>query len=323
MLTTGTIRGPSDRTLNRLILGAALALVIGFPLIGALYFLDQYRAPGPSIPDRAVQAAEDAVRKNPNSVSLRFTLARAYDTAGRTKDAVGQYDEILKLTPKANVVRNARADDELVLGNLDGAARDYQIVVDDLKSAEMSNVSADLEAAFFGLGQVALKRGDATTASARARDALKINATDADAFNLLGLALLKGGDPAGAVTQFRNAIGLVPIDWCDPYAGLQQAYAAAQDAAGQSWAKAMLAFCQGRFDEAKAGLTAATTGKYAVEAYVGLGLLAEKQSEARSAADAYRQALARDPQNFLATTGLGRVSDPGTATPLPSGAGGH
>lgn len=318
-----TVRGPTDRALNRAILGVAVVLLIGVPLIGALYFLDQYRSPGMSIPDRAIQAAEDAVRKNPNSVSLRFSLARAYDTGGRTTDAVAQYDEILKLTPKANVVRNARADDKLVLGDLEAAARDYQAVVDDLKSAEMSNVSRDLEAAYFGLGQVALKRGDAATAGARARDALKINSTDADAFNLLGLALLKGGDGAGAITQFRNAIGLVPVDWCDPYAGLSKAYTAAQDAAGHAWADAMLAFCQGRTDEAKAGLTSATSGKYAVEAYIGLGLLAEKESDASSAAVAYRQALARDPQNFLATTGLGRVGTPPTGSPLPSTSGGN
>jgi len=52
----------SDRTQHRLIVGMIMILVIGIPLVGALYFFDQYRDPGPSILGRSTAAGEEAVR---------------------------------------------------------------------------------------------------------------------------------------------------------------------------------------------------------------------------------------------------------------------
>ena len=62
MQNTQKSRTPSPRTQNRLIVGAILILVIGIPLVGALYFFDQYRDPGPSILGRSTAAGEEAVR---------------------------------------------------------------------------------------------------------------------------------------------------------------------------------------------------------------------------------------------------------------------
>ena len=51
-----------------------------------------------------------------------------------------------------------------------------------------------------------------------------------------------------------------------------------------------------------------------LDAFIGLGLLAEEQGDYTAAADAYGKALAKDPQSFAATTGMGRVGwgQPGT-----------
>ncbi|MFN7551345.1 MAG: hypothetical protein ACK5SH_07200, partial [Pseudomonadota bacterium] len=49
----------------------------------------------------------------------------------------------------------------------------------------------------------ALARGDAANAEAAARRALAVDAADADALNLLGLARFKGGDRAGAIAALQ------------------------------------------------------------------------------------------------------------------------
>ncbi|MFO0040672.1 MAG: putative 2OG-Fe(II) oxygenase [Pseudomonadota bacterium] len=56
----------------------------------------------------------------------------------------------------------------------------------------------------------ALARGDAANAEAAARRALAVDAADADALNLLGLARFKGGDRAGAIAALQAAVAARP-----------------------------------------------------------------------------------------------------------------
>ncbi len=83
----------------------------------------------------------------------------------------------------------------------------------------------------------------------------------------------------------------------------------------------MVALCQERPADAKAKLTPLTTGKYAVDALVGLGLVAEVQNDTAAAQDAYTRAVAVEPTNFGAVTGLGRVggAQPSGPDATPSG----
>lgn len=299
--------------MNRLIVGSILVLVIGIPLIGVLYFFDQYRSPGPSLVDRDIQVAEQAVTENPNLLTARLALAQAYAKNGRFADAIAQYDQILSVSPDAGTALLGRGTAAIALDRLDAAAADFQRVVDLAKGGEMANVDPQLESAYYSLGVIALKKGQPQEAVVQLANAIQIKRTDADALNLLGTALLQAGEPQRAVTATRQAIALVPIGWCDPYVQLETAYTSLNDSAGAQYAAGMVAFCQNRPEEAQAKLGPLTSGAYAVDALVGLGLLAEFQNDTAAAVDAYSKVLEKDPQNFAATTGLGRVGG------LPSG----
>ncbi len=313
------LTAPSDRTTNRLIVGSILVLVIGIPLIGVLYFFDQYRSPGPSLIERDIQVAQEAVTKNPNLLTARLALAQAYAKAGRFTDAVAQYDQILNVSPDAAGALLGRGGVEIALDRLDAAAADFQKIVDAAKGGEMANVDPQLESAYYSLGVIALKKGQPKDAVIQLANAIQIKQTDADALNLLGTALLQAGEPQRAVTATRQAIALVPIGWCDPYSQLETAYQALNDSAGAQYAAGMVAFCQDRPDEAKAKLGSLTSGAYAVDALVGLGLIAEAQNDAAAAADAYGKVLEKDPKNFAAITGLGRIGGPsGSPASSPS-----
>lgn len=330
MAHTKHLTAPSRRTTtDRLIIGSLLVLAIGIPLIGVLYFLDQYRDPGPSMAERAIQTAEEAVRTTPNSVTSRFALAELYAAQGRQADAISQYDEILKAAPGTAGVLIGRGHAYVALGQLDAAAADFQAVIDGKQGTEMASVDKQLQTAYYDLASLELGRGNTAKAVDMATHAVAINGTDADALYLLGTALTASGDTKTAIDALRLAISLVPTGWCEPYTALAAAYTKAADTAGAGYANGMVAACQGRPDEARTALTAATTGAFALDAYVGLGLLAEGQGDFAAATAAYDQALAIDPKDFAAITGMGRVSAPeagasnAIGSPAPGASGGE
>ena len=81
----------------------------------------------------------------------------------------------------------------------------------------------------------------------------------------------------------------------------------------------MVAACEKRPAEAKAALQPLVTGAYAVDAMLGLGLIAEDEGDTTTAAAMYAKVLAGDPQNFSAITGLNRLGVV-AASGAPSGA---
>ena len=151
----------SDRTQHRLIVGMVMILVIGIPLVGALYFFDQFRDPGPAMADRAVMSAEDAVQKSPNAIAPRFTLAELYASKGRYADAIVQYEEILKVQPDTAAVLLGRGRARMAMGELDAAATDFQAVIDGAVDKEMAGYDQQLEAAYYSLGAVDAQAGPA------------------------------------------------------------------------------------------------------------------------------------------------------------------
>ena len=323
-ITRRTTR-PSDRTINRMIIGILAILAVGIPLIGALYFFDQTRDAGPSLADRAILAAEDAVQKSPNSITPRFNLAELYAAKGRYPEAITQYDEILKAKPDTAAVLIGRGKAEAALDQLDAAVADFQKVIAGATGKEMSGFDQQLEAAYYNLGAVELKRDHPKEAADLLAKAIVINRTDADTLYLLGTALIQSGDAKSGTDALRLAVALVPTGWCDPYAELGVGYAAKQDAPGVAYSNGMVALCEKRYAEAQTQLTAASSGTYSLDAFIGLGLLAEEQGDQAAATDAYNKALALDPKNFAAITGLGRVSGATQvdASPAASPSGGN
>jgi tetratricopeptide (TPR) repeat protein len=209
------LKAPSDRTTTRLIIAAGLVLLIGIPLIALIYVQDQYRPAGPALVDREIQAAEDAVKADPNLLTARLALAQLYTKSGRLADAVEQYDQILIVSPDAGSALLGRASVNVALEALDAAAADFQKVVDLAKGGEMAGADRQLESAFYGLGVVALRQDRPEDAVVHLADAVNINRTDADA--LLRDRFSDAGEP-GARRQPPSRPSPVPIGWCEPYA---------------------------------------------------------------------------------------------------------
>lgn len=309
-------RGLSDRTLNRLIVGVIVALVIVVPLIGIIYFFDRNVDPGPSMAQRSVTSAEEAVRKEPNNVGARMALATSYVAAQRYQDAVTQYSEVLKAAPDHHGALLGRGNAYLLLADDASATKDFQRLVDVAKSGEQAIADPQLEEAYYRLGDIALREGRADEAITELNAALAIDRTDADAMNLLGSAFVKAGRPKDAVPVLLRAVSFVPVGWCDPYQTLAAAYTALSDADGTAYANGMVAFCSGDLETAQKALAPLTGGTMAIEALLGLGQIAEQQGDVAAATDAYTRILAKDPQNSNAIFGMQRL---GTASSDPHG----
>jgi len=310
----------SEGELDRLIKRIAAILLVGTLVFVGFYIFDRFRMPAPSMVDREIASLEAAVRENPADIAARGQLADAYVVAERYEDAVAQYDAILETGKADELAHFGRARANQGLGNLDAAKADYQAVVDIAKEGEMAHVDPTLNAAFYGLGQIALEQGKPADAVQYLAAAVAIKRSDADALNLLGTAYVQNGEPARAIEPLRGAIAFVPIGWSEPYAMLAQAYADTGDPDRAEWAAAMADLSEGRYAAAASRLEAIIDGPAALEATIGLALVSEVQGDATAAAGWYQKALEIEPGNAEARLGLSRVSLPGASAGTGEGA---
>lgn len=314
MLRVTSLTNLSDRQLDRLIRRVALLAVVILVGFVAFYVYDRYRPPQAPIVDRDVAALEAAVQADPSDIASRGQLADLYTVKGLYDQAIAQYGEILK-TGKADVQAHfGRAEAYRFSGQLDAAKADYEAVVTALTGGTQASGDPTLEAAYFGLGKVAVDQGRPADAITQLQNALAITPSDADVLSLLGTAYVQTGDTTKAIDALKQAIAFVPFGWADPYTTLAQAYTSSGDTAHAEWATAMADLSNGDAAAARSRLEALVDGPAALDAAIGLGLTAETQGDLASATDWYQRALTLDPTNDEARLGLTRVA-PNQTTP--------
>jgi len=297
----------SDRGVRRMMITGVLVLALGVPAFALFYYRDQHVDPGPSLIDRQVASAENAVRKAPADIGLRLALAAAYQSAGRLDSALTQYDETLKVQDANRVALLGRGDILVAKKDFAGATKAYTTIVKNSGGEEFAQADPQLEKAHFKLGEIALKQGHPKAAVKSLTAAVRIEPTDADALYLLGSAQIKAGAAKQAIATLHQAVAFVPTGWCEPYGKLSQAYRAVGQSAQSSYATAMVSFCQGDSATAKDRLAGLTTGPVRIDAMLGLGMIAEADDDRAAAAGWYRKVVAVDKDNFSATTGLSRL----------------
>jgi tetratricopeptide (TPR) repeat protein len=305
-----------EGTLDRLIRIGLAVLVIGAVIEAANYYFgwgDQE-----TLVERQITAAEDAVREEPNETGLRMQLADIYRAADRPDSALTQYDEVLKLEEGQTTALLGRGEVLAELGDGEEAVASFKKIIGDAGEGEFSAVDPQLEAAYYGLSSVSLEQGQAKKAMQAAQQAVKIEPTDADAWNLLGSAALKADQPNLAVKALRETILFVPTGWCEPYETLSAAYRALNRKPYAKYATAMVDLCEDRPADATRELRPLAAGPVAVDAMLGLGMAAEAESNRVGAASWYRKVLAVDAGNFNARSNLGRVTSAQSGSALPA-----
>jgi tetratricopeptide (TPR) repeat protein len=318
MHATTKIQNLSDRTLNRATRILALVLIVGIPLIGIVYWLDRHPDAGPSLVDRTVAAAEEAVKNAPGDLAARDHLGAAYVSAKRYADGIATFTDVLRASPTDRPALLGRGLAYVANAEPAEATKDFQAIVDSSKSGEFAATDPQLEQAYYELGVIALQQGNGPAAVTQLEAALAIDGGDADALYSFGMALIANGDPTKGVEALRHAVAFVPSGWCEPYNGLVSGYAALNDPVGGRYATGMVAFCGHRSAEAIAALKPLVGGPMSTDALLGLALNAAQDSDTASAVAYYRQVLATDPKNTSALIGLSQLDTsglPGSSQP--------
>jgi tetratricopeptide (TPR) repeat protein len=298
-----------EQTIDRLIRVGVRALAVGVVAVAVIWFIES-RQTTPTLVSRQIAAAEDAVREAPEQTGLRLRLADMYRAAKRPDDALEQYDAVLKAEANQGTALLGRGEVLAEREELKEAKKSFGKIIGATKGKQFAQVNPQLEAAYYGLASVLLKEGKAKEAAVAARNATKIEPADADAWYLLGTADIKAGSYKPGIGALRKVVLFVPTEWCDPYEQLATAYTAQHRKSQAEYATAMAELCEKDPGGAAERLKALTKGPVAVDAMVGLGMAAEAQSQRQNAKRWYRMAVARDPENFNARTGLARLGAP-------------
>jgi tetratricopeptide (TPR) repeat protein len=317
------ITSVSDRTFSRLVRLGVLVLAIGVAAFGTIYYQDQHVAGGPSMIDRQTQSAEAAVQKAPNNLNVRLQLAAAYQSSNRLDDALTQYDIILKVA-KANQAALLGSGSVLTAkGNLTAAAAAYRKVIAESATGEFAGADPQLQQAYYYLASIAVTQGKANEAITELAAALKINGQDSDSLYLMGVAQLKAGAPQLAVDAFNQALKFVPTGWCQPYAQLALAYGKLHRAPQAAYSAGMADTCKSPA-VATSRLKTLIKGPEAVNAMLGIALIAETQGSNAEAITWYQKVLTVDRKNLAAIASLkqlGAGTTPAKTSPSPKAAG--
>jgi tetratricopeptide (TPR) repeat protein len=305
-LTRGTT-SVSDQTFSWVMRLGVMVLAIGVGTFGFMYYQDQHVDAGPSMVDRQIQGAEAAVQKAPNNVQTRLQLAAAYLQDKRPDDALKQYDEILKAEKDNRTALLGRGGVLITKGDLTAAAVSYHKITDVAAKGEFAGADQVAQEAHYYLGSIALKQGKAKLAITQLNAALKIDPTDSDALYLSGVAQLKDGAPKLAVNSLKKALLFVPTGWCEPYSELALAYGKLNLSPQKTYATGMANFCLKKPVDAKRQLTSLIKGPVGVDALLGLGLIAETESNNPEAVTWYKQVITLDRKNAEATSALSRL----------------
>ena len=297
-----------------------MVLVVGVAAFGFMYYQDQYAVKaGPSLVGRQIEGAEAAVKKTPNNIAARLALAEAYRHDKRYDDQLTQYDEILKADKANRFALLGRGGALTAKGDLKAAAVSYHKIADVESKGEFAGADPQLQEARYYLGSIALKQGNNKEAITWLSAALKIDKTDSDALYLMGLAQLKSGKPYLAVDALTQALRFVPTGWCEPHDQLALAYGKIGSAKQATYAGAMADFCHQKPDAAKTRLKTLVKGPMAVDAFLGLALIAETESNNPEAASWYKKVLTVDRKNVTASAALSRLGAGPTGTATTQG----
>jgi tetratricopeptide (TPR) repeat protein len=296
------ITSVSDQKFSWLMRLGVMVLAIGVATFGFIYYQDQHVNAGPSLVDKQTQVSEAAVKKAPNNIAARLGLAQVYRSGKRLDDALTQYDVILTAEGKNRSALLGRGAVLFEKGDFTAAAVTYHKITAVASTAEFATADPQLEEAHYFLGSIALKQGKTKEAIKELQAALTINRADSDALYLYGVALLKNGSTQPAVdSQLALA---------------QKKLGRAPEA---TYAGAMADFCLKKPAAATAQLKTLLKGPEAVDAMMGLALIAETESHNTEAISWYKKVLAVDPKNGPANAAIVRLAPVPTSSSTTQG----
>lgn len=199
-----------DRTLFWVVVGLVV-VAIGFAgYFGWTVYQDKLFAESSNPQMRIANAVKAQIAKSPNDALLRVRYGEALAAAGKTQEAIDQFNAALKIDPKHT---GALLDLGFLAeraNNMTAATQYFQKVVDLTASGGFENVDARRDAALFQLGQVALSQNTPDKAIGYFKEALRVKSDASDTYYYLAVALDRAGQTSEAIHQMLVAVAFDP-----------------------------------------------------------------------------------------------------------------
>ena len=258
--------------------GVALASVAGGAVVVLLTILTIQRNQDYA---SALAIWQDTVEKRPNNPRAHSNLGYILAHAGRTQEAIDQYEQALRIDPNYALAHNN-------LGNTLAREGRTQEAVEHLEQA--LRINPDDANTHNDFGDALLQAGRGPAAIDQYEQALRLDPGFAEAHYNLAVALQKAGDLPGAIGHYEQALRIKPD------------YAEAQDNLGLALART------GRTQEAVEHLQQALRLKPGDAAFHNnLGNVLTRAGRMPEAIAQYQQALRLKPSDAAAHNNLGNA----------------
>jgi len=149
----------------------------------------------------AIGQYEQALRLKPDLAEAYNDLGIALAQAGKIEDAIGQYEQALRLKPDLAEAHNDLGIALAQAGKLEDAIGQYE---------QALQIKPDYAEAHYNLGTVLLRLGRVQEAIGHCEQALRINPNLAEAHNNLGVALGQAGKLMDAIGHYEQALRIKP-----------------------------------------------------------------------------------------------------------------
>jgi len=146
---------------------------------------------------------QDSLAKNPDSWTAHTNLGAALGSLGRPEEAIGHYEQALRLRPTSFQARNNLAAMLVQCGRPREAVDHYR---------DALRINPDVPEIHANLGVALVMLGNAPEATVHFREVVRLTPTSADAHNNLGYMLEVQGVLAEAVSHYEEALRLNPAD---------------------------------------------------------------------------------------------------------------
>lgn len=146
---------------------------------------------------------QDSLAKNPDSWTAHTNLGAALGSLGRPEEAIGHYEQALRLRPTSFQARNNLAAMLVQCGRPQEAVEHYR---------EALRINPDVPEIHANLGVALVMLGNAPEATGHFREVVRLTPDSADAHNNLGYMLEVQGRLAEAVSHYEEALRLNPAD---------------------------------------------------------------------------------------------------------------
>ncbi|NOZ49781.1 MAG: tetratricopeptide repeat protein [Chloroflexi bacterium] len=298
----------STRNIRRAIITVGVLVIVVIGAFSAYYYWDRFHPRGDVSPaEMTVQAAEQAVKENPQDPEMHLNLAQVYYESRMFPKALDQANQVLNVSPEDAGALLIAGLSQVHLEQLTEAIPLLEKFIDLRKDEPTAKADMILQTAYYFVGESYMELGQGANAIPPLESALEITPTDADALYQLALAQQSLGQFETALTYYHKAVRLVP-DFTEAYQGMVESYTALDKPGYVEYAQGMQAFGMKDFESAKSHLLNAVQSLPEFSpALLGLGLTYEKLGDLNAAMDVLQQAVALDPHDFAAQQTLGRV----------------